>query len=118
MKRSATAAVLGVLLAIGGLAAGCGSDETDTTPTDDTGLADSSTTETTPLDDTGTPPDGMMPDAPTDTPVDGDAGPLDFADFVKGLIATETKPTTLPTTVDDKTFVDKQDQAQFKELFP
>jgi hypothetical protein len=107
MKTSALAAIFGALLVSGGLLVGCGDDDPEENPPADTGVEASADTAPT---DTGT-----APDAPVDS---GDAGPLDFAEFVKGLIKNETKPSTTPTTVDDKTFVDKRDQSQFTELFP
>ena len=108
MKTSAFAAMFGALLVSGSLAIGCGDDDgDDPNPPADTGVEASP--DTTPVD-TGTPTDGNVDG--------GDAGPLDFAEFVKGLIKNETKPNTVPTTVDDKTFVDKRDQSQFNELFP
>ncbi len=110
MKITAVTAIFGALLVSGGLLIGCGDDGDDNpNPNPDTGV-DASTDTTPPVEDSGT---------PDSAPIDGgDAGPLDFAEFVKGLIKTETKSDNQPTTVDDKTFVDKQDQSQFTELFP
>jgi len=46
------------------------------------------------------------------------AGPIEFEDFVLGLINTQTSNTTTPTTTEDKTFVDSMDPTKFKSLFP
>jgi hypothetical protein len=75
------------------------------------------------LPDSGTtkPDATALPDAPPPPPTDGGDGgggdPL-FTDFVKGLIANDTKATTLPTTVNDKKFApDPQDPKAFPPSF-
>jgi hypothetical protein len=46
------------------------------------------------------------------------SAPIEFADFVLGLINTQTSDTTLPTTTEDKVFVDAMDPLKFAPLFP
>lgn len=45
-------------------------------------------------------------------------GPVEFADFVLSLINTQTADNTLPTTTEDKTFVDSMQPSKFAPLFP
>jgi hypothetical protein len=48
----------------------------------------------------------------------GDGGPCDFAAYVTDLVKNKTKDNTPPTTDLGSGCVDKQDQSQFKPLFP
>jgi len=58
---------------------------------------------------TTNPPDGSLPDG---------GGPQLFTDFVKGLVANETKADNRPTTVNDKTFApDPEDPKAFPASF-
>lgn len=104
--RKRTFALLAILVAVPTLIA-CGDD--------DQGVIDGGTTK----------PDVITPPIPTGTstsqpdtgPPDG-GGPQLFTDFVKGLITNDTKPTTLPTTVNDKTFApDPEDPKAFPATF-
>ena len=52
-------------------------------------------------------------------PDGGDGGgPCNFATFVKGLIATDTTGSALPSTDLGQSCTDNNDQAEFKSLFP
>ena len=63
-------------------------------------------------------PGAPPPPPPADGGVDGGGGDPLFTDFVKGLIANDTKATTLPTTVNDKKFApDPQDPKAFPASF-
>jgi hypothetical protein len=46
------------------------------------------------------------------------SGPIEFEDFVLGLINTQTSNTSFPTTTEDKIFVDSMDPTKFNALFP
>jgi hypothetical protein len=48
---------------------------------------------------------------------DGPAEAVEFTDFVKDLILNKTSPTTLPETLDDKTFKDSMSPAAFDGFF-
>ena len=106
-----TCVAIGVMCtAFSAVVTGCGDDDQGVIPTDG-GKAD---VVVTPIPDTGT-PDTSRPDSGGDG---GDAGPCDFADFVKNLIATQTTATSVPSADLGESCADKQDQAQFAPLFP
>ena len=48
----------------------------------------------------------------------GNAGPIEFTDFVNDLIKNKTSSTTTPETINDKTFKDSMNPAAFNSLFP
>ncbi|HQY59784.1 MAG: hypothetical protein IPQ09_19090 [Myxococcales bacterium] len=84
----------------------CGDDDQGVLP--DSGIA---------RPDAPAPTDAPPPPPPTDAGDGGGGDPL-FTDFVKGLIANDTKATTLPTTVNDKKFAaDPQDPKAFPASF-
>jgi len=63
--------------------------------------------------------DGAM-ESTGDVASDGGDGPaeaVEFTDFVKDLILNKTSSTTLPETLDDKTFKDSMNPAAFDGFF-
>ena len=62
--------------------------------------------------------DGMNTDGMADGMIDGGPNGLDFEVFLVGLIKNDTSDSSLPTTIDDKTFTDSMDPATFAPLFP
>ncbi len=102
MKTLHTLFVSGVVLCMGAITVGCGGDDTSDTKTDAGGDVVTS--------DSG-PADGSTSDAN-----DG-GGPQEFTEFVKGLILTQTSDKTLPTTTEDKTFIDSHNGNAFPPSF-
>jgi hypothetical protein len=45
------------------------------------------------------------------------AAPIEFEDFVLMLINAQTADTTIPTTTEDKVFIDSMDPTKFAPLF-
>ena len=103
-----------VFLAVGlaGAMAACGGDDNNTNPTSDGGgLTDGGGRDANP--DGSDNRDGAVGgDGGTD------GGPCDFAAYVTDLIQNQTKDNTNPTSNLGDQCVDKQDQSQFKSLFP
>ena len=101
-----------VFLAVGlaGAVAGCTGDDNQTNPSSDGGGTDGGGRDAN-QPDGNQQQDGSLVDG-------GDAGPCDFAAYVTDLIKNQTKDNTSPTTDLGQNCVDKQDQAQFKPLFP
>lgn len=77
----------------------------------------------TPNKDAGEAPDTSMPvvndaRAPVPDAGDGSTTACNFATFVKGLVASNTTMTALPSTDLGQTCTDDRDQAEFQSLFP
>ncbi|HEX4446311.1 MAG TPA: hypothetical protein VH044_06240 [Polyangiaceae bacterium] len=113
--------ILSGLLAIGlaGAMVACGSgDDNNSSPPGTTPDASSDGTTPTPGIDSGTPPgtDGSTP--PGTDGGDSGIGPCNFATFVKGLVASDTTMTALPSTDLGQNCTDNQNQAEFQPLFP
>jgi len=101
MKRKLFA--LSLLLLLAPLAVACGDD--------DQGVRDAGPT----IPDVITPP---VPTGTTDGGGGDGGGPQLFTDFVKDIVAKDTTATSVPRTVNDKTFApDPQDPAAFPTTF-
>ena len=101
MKKRLYVSLLATLVGTTATIAGCGGDDT-----------------AVPLDagrDVVVAPDGGPMDANGGDATDG--GPLEFTTFVKQLILTQTMDNTMPTTTEDKTFVDSKDPKAFPPSF-
>ncbi len=88
----------------------CGGDDT-ATPGPDSGRDVTNSDGQPPPPGDGGGMDGNMK-------TDGGDGGCDFAAFVRGLIQTHTNMTDQPSVDLGQNCTDKQDQAQFKSLFP
>ena len=89
----------------------CGGDDTVGPSPDGGGVTDGGGRDGSPLGDGGGGDTGPGSDG-------GDAGPCDFAAFVTDLVKNQTKDNNPPSTDLGSSCVDKEDQAQFKPLFP
>jgi hypothetical protein len=111
--------ILSGLLAIGlagaMVACGGGDDNNSSVPGMPDASSNSDGTTPTPGTDSGTPP-GIDSGTPPGT--DGGDGGCNFATFVKGLVATDTTMTALPSTDLGQNCTDNQNQAEFQPLFP
>ena len=88
----------------------CTGDDT-VGPSDGGGVTDGGARDGSPVGDGGGRDGGPGADG-------GDGGPCDFAAFVTDLVKNQTKDNNPPSTDLGNGCVDKQDQAQFKPLFP
>jgi hypothetical protein len=117
MRTLRPALLVAALSAAASALAACGGDDT-ANPNPADGGSDTSTV------DSGGPVDSGGGDTATndsgagDTGGDGEAGPCDFAVYVKGLITSSTNETSKPVTDLGESCTDKQSQADFASLFP
>lgn len=93
-----------VVLATGAMMVGCGGDDNTDNPAKDGGG------DVVVTGDGGPGSDGSVVDA-------NDGGPLEFTEFAKELILTQTSDKTIPATTEDKVFVDSHTGAAFPPSF-